>query len=378
MKITVIGPAYPLRGGIAHHVYCLQQVLSRRGHTLQVISFRKLYPSMFFPGKTELDASSRAFDAGAERILDPLNPITWLRAMRTIKNFAPAAIIFQWWQPFFGPMVGSLIRLFQRQRFRCIVECHNVFSHEGTPFDRLLARFALRTGDGFITHSQTDEADLRQVVRGKRISVVSLPTPSEFLSRREPARDGRTILFFGKVRKYKGLEVLLRAMPKVLGQVECQLKIVGEFYDSIEKYLDLIRELNLEKSVHIDDRYVPNEEVSGIFESADVLVLPYLSATQSAVAQIALRNGLPLIASRTGGLAEVIDENVNGLLCFPGDADSLASQIVAYFNQNLGPVFAKNITSKSTPVEELSKVVEALINGQETVARWETEARHLA
>src|SRR5437773_1208728 len=272
MRITVIGPAYPLRGGIAHHVYCLKNGL------------------------------------------------------------------------------------------RCIVECHNVFPHESTPLDRLLLKFALRPADAFITHSREEEADLLPLVPGKRITVASLPTPSEFFGGTNHARDGRTILFFGKVRKYKGLDVLLAAMPKVLSQINCQLLIVGEFYDSIERYRQLIHRLELEPHVQIDNRYVPNEEVVGIFDRADVLVLPYLSATQSAVAQIALRNGLPVIASRTGGLSEVVIENVNGLLFPPGDSNALADKIISYFSNNSGPAFAENIISSSaTPREELGQVIEDLV-----------------
>ncbi len=364
MRITVIGPAYPLRGGIAHHVYCLKQELTRRGHSVQVISFRKLYPNIFFPGQTELDVSSSTLDAGAEPVLNPLNPITWARAFKRVKSFSPDGVIFQWWQPFFGLMIGTLARLFHRKGLRCIVECHNVFPHESTPFDRLLLKFGLRRADAFITHSREEEADLLPLVPGKRISVASLPTPGEFFGGTNHARDGRTILFFGKVRKYKGLDVLLAAMPKVLSQIDCQLLIVGEFYDSIERYRELIHKLELEQDVHIDSRYVPNEEVVGIFDRADVLVLPYLSATQSAVAQIALRNGLPLIASRTGGLSEVVIENVNGLLFPPGNANALADKIISYFSNNSGPAFAKNIiSSSSTPREDLGQVIEDLVRG---------------
>ena len=381
MRITVIGPAYPLRGGIAHHVYCLKQELTRRGHSVQVISFRKLYPSLFFPGQTEFDVSSATLDAGAEPLLTPLNPIAWARAFKRVKSFSPHAVIFQWWQPFFGLMIGTLVRLFHKNGLRCMVECHNVFPHESTPLDRLLVKFALRPADAFITHSREEEAELLPLVPGKKISVASLPTPSEFLGGTNHARDGRTILFFGKVRKYKGLDVLLAAMPKVLSQINCQLLIVGEFYDSIERYRQLIHKLELEQHVHIDNRYVANEEVVGIFDRADVLVLPYLTATQSAVAQIALRNRLPVIASQTGGLAEVVNENVNGLLFPPGDSDALARKIISYFTNNSGPTFAKNIISTSvTPREDLGQVIEDLVRGDlNSASLWKSSgARDLA
>src|SRR5215216_2628583 len=127
MKLSIIGPAYPLRGGIAHHTYRLRQGLIARGHQVQVISFRKLYPSLFFPGTTEEDASRLKLDAGARAILLPLNPATWLRAIREVKAFAPDAVVFQWWQPFFAPTVWALARAFGKAGIRRIIECHNVF-----------------------------------------------------------------------------------------------------------------------------------------------------------------------------------------------------------------------------------------------------------
>jgi glycosyltransferase involved in cell wall biosynthesis len=343
MRITVIGPSYPLRGGIAHHVYCLTRELAGRGHTVQLVSFLKLYPGLLFPGKTELDTSASKLDAGGDRILNPLNPFTWIRTCKAVKSFAPNIIVFQWWQPFFAPMVGMLVKWFQRTGLTSLIECHNVFPHESSPFDRPLLKFAFRGADAFITHSEKDRTDLLELVPGKRVGVAPLPVPSEFAGTGSHDRSGRTILFFGKVRKYKGLEVLLAAMPKVLSHLDCQLLVVGEFYESVEKYQQLVTRYGLGQKVQIQDRYVPNEEVVEMFDRADVLVLPYLSASQSAVAHVALANALPLIASKCGGLSELVIDNVNGLLFPVGDSDALANQLVSYFGNNLGPAFANNI-----------------------------------
>ncbi|HSE97396.1 MAG TPA: glycosyltransferase, partial [Blastocatellia bacterium] len=155
-------------------------------------------------------------------------------------------------------------------------------------------------------------------------------------------------LFFGIVRKYKGLDVLLRAMPSVLSALECRLIIAGEFYDPVAKYCKLIDDLGIAEYVELQDRYVPNEEVPALFEKADVLVLPYLSATQSGVARIALSNSLPIIAARTGGLAEIVSDGINGLLFPPGDSEALAALLTDYFRNNLGPVFATNLRGTKT------------------------------
>lgn len=346
MRVTIVGPAYPLRGGIAHHVYYLKRELTGRGHSVQVISFRQLYPSLFFPGTTQLDTSASGLDAQGAPLLTPVNPITWFKAFRAVKAFSPEVVIFQWWHPFFAPMVGTLARLFRRVGLKCVIECHNVFPHEGSPFDRLFLKFAARPADSFITHSTQDRNDLLPFVAGKRIGVSALPIPNEFTGDSRHTRSGRTILFFGVVRKYKGLDVLLAAIPKVLSRIQCRLEIAGEFYDSVDKYRQLLHEYELEQHVYIDNRYIPNEEIVEIFDRADVLVLPYLSATQSAVARIALANGLPVIASRTGGLSEAVIENVNGLLFPPGDSGALADRITEYFANDLGPIFARNLMTE--------------------------------
>lgn len=344
MRLSIIGPAYPLRGGIAHHVYWLRSELITRGHEIQVISFRKLYPRILFPGTTELDTNSDLkLDPGAAPVLTPLNPLTWLRARRLVREFSPRAVVFQWWQPFFGLLVGSLARSFRRSGIRCILECHNVFPHESSFLDRWLMRFALSAADHLITHSERDRDLLLSVLPNTSVSVSPLPVLEEFSDARTAARSGRTILFFGKVRKYKGLEVLLAAMPEVLARLECRLLIVGEFYDPLEKYERLIAEYKIEGHVRIDNRYVRNEEVPGIFREADVLVLPYVHASQSGVARIAISNALPIIASNVGGLSEAVQENVTGLLVPPRDPKALADRLVDYFTGGLGPSFSQNI-----------------------------------
>jgi glycosyltransferase involved in cell wall biosynthesis len=363
MRITLVGPAYPLRGGIAHHVYWLKRELSSRNHEVQVISFRSLYPRLLFPGTTVFDASRLKLDAGGAAILDSLNPLTWLKAARAIKSFAPDAVVIQWWNPFFAPSMGTLARLLKRARLRCIMECHNVLPHERRAIDAPLLKYALSPADYLITHSTGDKKDAMEIAPGKAVEVAPLPTIEDFSGGASARRDGRTILFFGIVRKYKGLDVLLRAMPRALSEVDCRLIVVGEFYEPVEKYNRLIGELGLERSVTIENRYVANEEVPALFAAADVLVLPYLSATQSGVARIALANSLPIIASRTGGLSEVVIEKVNGLLFAPGDADALAECIIEYFKNGLGSAFAANLKSSLAAGEEPSviSVIEKMV-----------------
>ena len=362
MRISIIGPAYPLRGGIAHHVYWVTQALLSRGHQIQVISFRKLYPAPFFPGTSEFDTSRLKLDSGALQILTPLNPFSWLRAVNRLKDFLPDLVLIQWWQPFFGLLVGALSRWCHKNAIRCVIECHNVFPHETTPLDRPLLRFALSRADCLIVHSNNDRRDLLNLVPGKPVSVTSLPLPREFAASTQCTRNGRTILFFGKVRKYKGLEVLLKAMPIVLEKLDCRLIVMGEFYDSIDRYQQMISELQIEDHVRVDNRYIPNEEVPNIFAEADVLVLPYVSASQSGVARIALLNGMPIISSTAGGLSETVIENVNGLLFPCGDSKALAERIITFFENDLGPTLSQNIirSTNEVPNHEFAALIESM------------------
>ncbi|MEK6302782.1 MAG: glycosyltransferase [Acidobacteriota bacterium] len=363
MRITIVGPAYPLRGGIAHHTYWLRRELAARGHSVQVVSFRKLYPRLLFPGTTEIDTSHLKLDPGALPLLASLNPIAWLRALRAIKAFAPDVVVFQWWQPFFGLLVGTLGRALRQSGIKQVIECHNIYPHESNPLDRSLLKFAFSSADHFITHSKRDRDDLSALARSKPITVCSLPRLDEFAGEMAGTRAGRTILFFGKVRKYKGLTVLLAAMPRVVAQLDCRLVIVGEFYDPVDKYRDIIRKLKLENRVSIDNRYVENEEVPGIFAQADVLVLPYVTASQSAVAQIALSNGLPIIASDAGGLSEAVLDNVNGLIFPSGDSEALADRLVQYFSRELGPIFSEKLRGSAPAGTTAVGVIEALTAG---------------
>jgi glycosyltransferase involved in cell wall biosynthesis len=356
-----------LRGGIAHHTYWLRRELAARGHAVQVISFRKLYPRLLFPGTTEIDTSRLRLDAGALAILTALGPLTWLQALRAIREFSPHVVVFQWWQPFFGPLVGTLARSLGNRGIKRVIECHNVFPHEGVPLDRWLLKFAFSPADHLITHSERDKRNLAAIVSGKSVSVCSLPSLEEFSSHATPTREGRTILFFGKVRKYKGLSVLLEAMPKVLQRLDCRLAIIGEFYESMDKYNRLIRRLGLENSVRIDNRYVPNEEVPGIFEQADLLVLPYVSASASGVAQIALSNALPVIASSAGGLSEAVIDGVNGLMFSSGDSDALAERIIYYFTNNLGLVFSNNLRASVGSRRTAADIIEEVAGSNSIV-----------
>lgn len=362
MKFVIIGPAYPYRGGIAHHVYWLAQELNRRGHQVRVLSFRQLYPRWFFPGRTPIDSSRLQLNPNAERILHPLNPFTWRRAFRMLRAFSPDMVLIEWWHPFFSLLVAWLGRKLKRAGVKTVVDCHNIYPHERSLMDRPLLRFALAPFSTFITHCGSEREDLLKLFPGKAVRVASLPLLREFSDDTPRCTHSRMALFFGIVRKYKGLDILLRAMPLVLSRVECSLLVAGEFYDPVKKYKDLIRDLGIEEHVRIDDRYIPNEEVPALFRGAQMLILPYLSATQSSIARIAHANDLPIIASRTGGLIETVTEGVNGWLVPPGDVEALADAMVKCFSRNaMAPGLDQHRPLAETGGEtEIATVIEEL------------------
>lgn len=364
MKLSLVGPAFPIKGGISHHVHWLQRELGRRGHEVQTISYKTLYPTLllrFFHRPPSMDTSRLAFETNSLRLLHPTNPLTWLRAAREIRAFAPRLVVIQWWNPFFAPMLGCLTRLVRRAGTDIVFECHNVLPHERSGFDRAALRFAFAPASAFLVHSQKVLEELRSIAPEEPVLVTPLPVMDDFAADPTSDRSGRVILFFGLVRKYKGLDVLLAALPKVLSRLSCELIVAGEFYVPVEKYRAMARDLGVEEHVHLENRYIPNEEVPVLFDRADVLVMPYLNATQSGVVHTAFASRLPVIASRSGGLAETVQEGINGLLFPPGDADALADRLLQYFETGLGPIFSRNLETYRAPDTNVCDAIESLV-----------------
>lgn len=340
MKVCLIGPAYPLRGGIAQYTAFLANALRKR-HDVTLLTFTRLYPSFVFPGTTELDTSRQTFFADSEPIFDPLNPRSWLVTARRIRALSPDLIIVQWWNPIFAIALGVVIRLARRDGNPMVLFiCHNVKPHERLPGEGWLLRFAFAAADRFIVHSDEDLRHLTAIRSDARVQKLFLPINDGFGSvmpkteaRRQLGLTFPTILFFGLIRRYKGLPYLLQAMPAVLKALDCTLLIVGEFYEGREECLELIQSLGLSAHVRLVDRYVANEEVGLYFSAADLVVLPYLSATQSAVVPIAYSFERPVVTTRVGGLPEVVVDGQTGFLVEPADPVALAEAVVRYFRE---------------------------------------------
>ena len=372
MKICLIGPFYPLRGGIAHYNAQLGLELVSR-HTVSVISFSRQYPSLLYPGRSQLDPGSPPPALPSEPILDSMNPLSWLQAGHRIAELSPDLTVVHWWNPFFAPCIGTTIRLAKRRsRSSFIFICHNVFPHERFPATRRLTRFALAPGDAWLVHSEADRQDLESLrMRGPALLVpqppgkgFGKPIDKEQAKSRLGLR-GNTLLFFGLIRRYKGLPALLEAMPLVLRKLDCTLLIAGEFYDGKERCLNLIERLGLASNVRIIDRFVPDEEVSLYFSAADLVVLPYESATQSAIVPIAYAFERPVVATRVGGLPEAVHDGETGLLVEPHNPVTLAEAIIRFYEKKMETPLRRNILQQQRfSWEELARTLEALVAGR--------------
>ncbi|MFL5804300.1 MAG: glycosyltransferase [Roseiflexaceae bacterium] len=357
MRICVVGPTYPYRGGIAHYTTLLVKHLREAGHWTRLYSFTRQYPRWLFPGKTDKDTSTAPLKVDCEYILDPVNPITWWRLYRKVRADAPDILLLQWWVPYWTPCLTAISRWIKRNTNIPIVYiCHNVVPHEGGgALDRRLAMTVLRQGDAFIVHSEQDRLRLHALLPQVSVLKAPIPTYADLAQQSTPVAcndlrgqlglpDDRPIaLFFGFVRPYKGLEHLVQALPLVLQKLPIHLLVVGEFWTSPEFYRRYAREFGVEHAVSFVNRYVPNEDLRAYFDLADVVVLPYISATQSAVVQLAFGFGKPVITTRVGGLHEVVHDGVNGLVVPPQDEAALANAIVRYFVEQLQAPFQERI-----------------------------------
>ncbi|MBW9220098.1 glycosyltransferase family 4 protein [Methanothermococcus sp. SCGC AD-155-N22] len=376
MKVVVIGPTYPFIGGISHYNTELCKYLSKR-HKLILISYKRRYPSFLYPGREQIDKRTikKREIENVGYILDTINPITWIKAFLRIREEKPDLLIFHWVTPFMAPMFSTIFFLVKRlTKTKILAICHNVLPHERTVLDVFLAKLVFRNVDYFIVQSKEDLSKLKKIVsRFKMIRYNPHPIYDVFKIQSIPEEDAKKmlnipknakiLLFFGYVRKYKGLMYLIQAMPKILEEMpEAYLLIVGEFWDSKEKYINEIKKLNIENNVKVIDKYIPDEEVGIYFSTADVVVLPYISATQSGVVQIAYAFDKPVITTNVGGLPDVVEDRKTGFIVEAKNPEKLAEVVIKYFKENKKEVFKRNIQEIKWKFswERLVEVIEEL------------------
>ena len=372
-KIVLIGPVYPYKGGISHYTSLLYRELAKKYEPVMV-SYKMQYPKLLFK-KEQRDYRNDMFKVEPTYFwLHTANPFNIVKTAWKIRNMKADLVILEWWHPYFAPCYW-ILSLFMGNVKKMFI-CHNVFPHERFPLDRFLTKMTLKWGDYFLVQSERDRKDLQSIRPDAAFRKVKHPTYNVFKSgkmKKETAREKlgltqneQVILFFGFVREYKGLKHLIRAMQKIHEELpQAKLLIAVDFGETKQEYLDQICQCQIENCVQIHDEYIADHEVENFFLASNVVVLPYETATQSGIAQIAYGFERPVITTNVGGLPEVVDDQNTGYLVEPGDSEGLAEKIIHYFKENKEDEFSANITKQKEKY-----LWDCLVDAMEDLGGW--------
>lgn len=384
MKIIIVGTAYPMRGAFAQLNAILYSYLNKK-YDVKIYSFKRQYPKLFFPGKTQEEKGDELVKIPADKniiSIDSINPFNWISVGRKIGKEKPDLIIFRYWIPFFAPCF-AVISYFAKKLsgVKVLFICDNVIPHEKRFGDRFLTKRAFNQADYFLVQSKSVEDDLLKFSNGKPYKVSFHPMynifgdklpkdeAKQFINKEYGVDLGndKVLLFFGYIRKYKGLNYLLEAMPGILKRNRTKLLVVGEFYDDEEPYRQKIKELGLENDVAVLSDFAPNERVRYFFSASDVVLLPYTSATQSGITHVAYYYDKPVIATDVGGLSESVIDGETGFVIKPEDPAAITDAVNKFYNENLEGKFSANVTEEKKKydwdnfvkdIEELTSISE--------------------
>jgi glycosyltransferase involved in cell wall biosynthesis len=355
MNIISLGPAYPYRGGLASFNVRLAQQFSAEGHKIEIFTFRLQYPAILFPGKTQYTDGPAPDGIKITRKLNSINPFNWIKTGLRIRKANPDILIIKYWHPFMAPCFGTVARIAKSKRKgKTVVICifDNVIPHEKRPGDRLLTKYFTSSIDGAIVMSGSVLKDLKTF--RVNIPVVFNPHPlydnyGSAIPREDALRmlnlstDYNYLLFFGFIRAYKGLDLLLEAFAdKRLRNRRLKLIIAGEFYESDAPYKEIINKHSISDDVILYDRFIKDDEVSQFFSAADLVVQPYRSATQSGVTQVAFHFGKPMLVTNVGGLSEIVLDGKCGYVV-ETKPDSIAAAILDYFDKDRKEQFTEGV-----------------------------------
>jgi len=359
VNIAFVSTFYPLRGGIAHFNTLLYQKLTERGHRVTAITFSRQYPKLFFPGKTQEEQGTEddLYKTNAEVLLDSVNPLSWIQVGLRVYDLAPDVVLFKYWIPFFAPayFVISLIAKL-RSKTKVIYILDNFKPHETRVGDGILLWLATRLADGYVAMSDKVESDLKKEFPTARYEKSPHPIYNIFggaISKTEArqklglSESQKVILFFGYIRSYKGLDLLLDAMPELTKAFpDLTLIIAGEFYGDEQLYRDKISSLGISNHLLLATDYIPNHDVSTYFCAADCAVLPYRSATQSGIVQIAYHFDLPSVVTNVGGLSEVVRDGKTGFVVEPNNSDAIVDGVKMFYESRHDIDFTANIRAE--------------------------------
>jgi len=353
MKIISIGPAYPYRGGPATFNDRLSQQFTAEGHDIEIYTFTLQYPRFLFPGKTQLTQGPPPENVKISRKINSINPFNWLSTGLKIKKERPDILLIRFWLPFMGPCFGTIARIARSNRHTTII-CifDNVIPHEKRPGDKALTKYFTNSIDGAIVMSQTVLRDLKFF--RKEIPVKLSPHPlfdnygkpvtrSEALSWLNLDPDYSYLLFFGFIRAYKGLDILIEAFSdERLRNRKLKLIIAGEFYEDDTPYRALIKKHHLENDIIFSDHFIPDSEVTYFFSGADIVVQPYKTATQSGVTQIAFHFEKPMLVTDVGGLREIVADGKCGYVVKP-ESEAITAALIDYFDNSRKEQFTAGV-----------------------------------
>lgn len=340
-KIVIIGPAHPLRGGLASYNERLAKEFSSQGHATSIYTFSLQYPGFLFPGTTQFSTEPAPKDLDIHVRINSINPLNWISVGNELKKSNPDIIVVRYWLPFMGPALGTILRRVKKNKHTkvvCIAD--NIIPHEKRFGDTAFTKYFVKPIDAFITMSEKVLADLKSFAPNKPAKFVAHPLYDNFgekISTQDARKkllidpNQKIILFFGFIRKYKGLDILLDAMKKIQDS-NIKLLIAGEFYEDRKAYDEQIEKLNIKDNLILRTDFIPDSEVKYYLCAADVVVQPYRSATQSGVTPLAYHFEKPMIVTNVGGLPSLVPDNKVGLIAEP-NAQAIANKILEYFEK---------------------------------------------
>ena len=358
MKITILSTAFPYRGGIAVFTERLAMAFQTEKDDVNISTFSLQYPNFLFPGKSQYSSSEKPQDLAIEREVNSINPINWIRIGLKLKKQRPDILILKYWTPFLSPCLGTISRIVRSNKHtKTIVVIDNLIPHEKRFGDHLLNSYFVNSVDGFMAMSKSVFNDLSQFDADKKKVLGVHPLYDNFgkAKSKEEAienlgldKNYKYMLFFGIIRKYKGLDILLQAFAdNRLQNQNLKLIVAGEFYEDAKPYHDLIKQYNLADSVILATKFIPDEQVADYFCTADIIVQPYKHATQSGVTQIAYHFEKPMLVTNVGGLNEIVPHNKVGYVCEP-NANDVANHLVDFFSKNKEALFIEGVKEEKS------------------------------
>lgn len=342
-KVFIIGPAYPLRGGLATFDELFCEAFNRQGHQCEIISYSLQYPNFLFPGSTQFDTSGHAPKGiSIHTLINSVNPLSWIKTAQFIIKQKPDFVVFRFWIPFMGPALGSIARIIRKKGIKVLAITDNVIPHEKRIGDTAFSKYFINGCHGFITMSKAVMSDLNKFTSTPYKKYLLHPLYTSFGEKvdKQKAREllglptsKKLVLFFGLIRKYKGLDLLLEAFHELRSNPDIVLVIAGEFYEDRQPYLDLITSYQITNQVVLHAKFIANEDVKLYFSAADLVALPYRTATQSGVTQVSFHFEIPTLVTNVGGLSEIIPHKVAGYVVEP-NAKAIAEGIMDYFEND--------------------------------------------